>query len=221
MFNYWKKIDSLHHMNRLLLAFIVTLVLIIMSLIIALATSPKRYEFWLTPSMAANGGLLEEGQIPDQYVQGFVASLLPTINTWSKSGVTEFTNNLSGFHYYFTPRHRQLMEETLTAYKDTQLFNRTQIASLYRFMEPNDIQSIGNNVWDVHLILRITQRLKDDSPMVIADKVIDYHVRVVKLNLSRLQNPFQLALDGYTQPEHLVKDLLATPLEKKLNETTN
>jgi hypothetical protein len=51
--------------------------------------------------------------------------------------------------------------------------------------------------------------------MVITDKVVDYHLRVVKVTLSRLQNPFQLALDGYTQPETLVKDLLATPLEEK------
>ena len=77
-------------------------------------------------------------------------------------------------------------------------------------MEDDDVKPLGNNTWEVHLVLRITQRLKDDSPMVIADKVVDYHVRVVKISLSRLQNPFQLALDGYTKPEILVKDLLAT-----------
>ena len=218
MFNYWKKIDNLNHINRLLLACVVTLILIIFGLIIALATSPKRYEFWLTPNMAANGGLIKAGEIPNQYIQGFVANLLPTINTWSTSGKKEFESNLAGFHYYFTPRHRALMEKTLTAYQDAQLFNRTQVASLYRFMEPNDVKAIGTNTWEVHVVLRITQRLSDDSPMVIADKVVDYHLRVVKINLSRLQNPFQLALDGYTQPEQLVKDLLATTLENKHNE---
>ena len=45
--------------------------------------------------------------------------------------------------------------------------------------------------------------------MVIADKVVDYHYRVVKINLSKLQNPFGLAIDGYSQPEHLLKDLLS------------
>ena len=58
------------------------------------------------------------------------------------------------------------------------------------------------------MVLRITQRLNDNSPMVIADKVVDYHVRVVKVTTSKLQNPFQLALDGYTQPETLIHDLL-------------
>ena len=86
-------------------------------------------------------------------------------------------------------------------------------------MEPDDVKAIGTNTWEVHVILRITQRLSDDSPMVIADKIVDYHIRVVKINLSHLQNPFQLALDGYTRPEQLVKDLLATPLEEKHNET--
>lgn len=219
MFKYWKKIDNLNHINRLLLAAVATCTLIIFALIITLATSPKRYEFWLTPNMAANGGLIKAGEIPNQYVQGFVANLLPTINTWSKSGKKEFESNLAGFHYYFTPRHRALMASTLTAYQDAQIFNRTQVASLYRFMDPDDVKAIGSNTWEVHVILRITQRLTDDSPMVIADKVVDYHIRVVKIDLSHLQNPFQLALDGYTQPEQLIKDLLATPLENKHNET--
>jgi hypothetical protein len=212
MFHYWKKVDSLHHINRLLLAFIAVLILIVTGLITTLANMPKHVEFWLTPTMSANGGLIKENQISKEYIQGFVATLLPTINTWSHRGKTEFATNLSGFHYYFTARHQELMNKTLRAYKDAQLFNRVQVASLYRFMEEDDVKPLGNGAWEVHLVLRITQRLKDNSPMVIADKVVDYHVRVVKVNLSRLQNPFQLALDGYTQPEALVNDLLATDL---------
>lgn len=212
MFHYWKKVDSLNHINRLLLAFVAVLILIVAGLVTTLANMPKRFEFWLTPTMSVNGGLIRANQISKEYVQGFVATLLPTINTWSNGGKTEFANNLSGFHYYFTPRHQALMNKTLNAYKDAQLFERIQVASLYRFMEDDDVKPLGNNTWEVHLVLRMTQRLKDDSPMVIADKVVDYHVRVVKVSLSRLQNPFQLALDGYTQPEALVKDLLATDL---------
>ncbi|MBA2656838.1 MAG: DUF2895 family protein [Tatlockia sp.] len=215
MFSYWKKIDNLNHINRLLLAFLSVLILIVAGLIITLAKLPNRYEFWLTPSMTSNGGLIKENQVPKEYVQGFVATLMPALNTWSKAGKAEFANNLASFHYYFTPRHQELMKNTLAAYKDAQLFNRVQVASLYRFMENDDVKALSANTWEVHLVLRITQRLKDDSPMVIADKVVDYHIRVVKVNLSRLQNPFQLALDGYSHPETLVKDLLASPLEEK------
>lgn len=209
MFEYWKKIDSLQHHNRLLLAFIGVLSVMVLALIITIITMPKRYEFWLSPNMAANGGLMKASDIPNEYVQGYVTSLMPTLYSWTNKGKDEFTQNIKAFHYYFTLRHEQLLRETLAAYKNAQLFDRTQVASLYRFMEPQDIQKIVPNTWEVKLILRITQRLKDNSAMVIADKVVAYHLRVVKLNLSRLHNPFQLALDGYTRPEERLQDLLA------------
>ena len=218
MFNYWKKIDSLHHHNRLLLAFIGALTTIILALTITLYSMPKRYEFWLSPNMAANGGLIRAHDIPNEYVQGFVTSLIPTLYSWQANGKDEFNRNLKAFHYYFTPRHEHILEQTLSAYKNAQLFNRSQVASLYRFMEADDIKRIGPSSWQVKLVLRVTQRLKDNSPMVIADKVVAYHLRVVKLNLSRLHNPFQLALDGYTKPETLVKDLLVQPENTHAND---
>ena len=209
MFDYWKKIDALNQMNRMLLAMLMVLLVVIGGLFIVLMSAPKHMEFWLSPNLAANGGLMKSGEVPDEYVHGFVSTLLPTLNTWSKSGVAEFNQNLQGFYYYFTPRHQRLMQKTLTDFQEAQLFNRTQIASLYRFMEPNDIQRIGKDAWDAHIALRITQRLDDKNPMVIADKVVDYHVRVVKVTTSKLHNPFQLALDGYTKPEVLLHDLLS------------
>ena len=208
MFNYWKKIDSLHHHNRLLLAFSGVLTLIVFALIITLYSLPKRYEFWLSPSMNANGGLIKSSEISNEYVQGFVSSLLPTLYSWQAKGKEVFNNNLKAFQYYFTPRHQHLLQQTLSAYNNAQLFNRSQTASLYRFMEPRDVKKIASNSWEVKLILRISQRLQDNSTMVIADKIVAYHLRVVKVNLSKLHNPFQLALDGYTKPEQLVKDLL-------------
>ncbi len=209
MFEYWKKVDSLNHMNRLLLAFAALLTLIVLSLIIALSNVHTRYEFWLSPGMAANGGLIKDGEIPDEYVQGFVASMMPTLYTWSKAGKEEFAQNIAGFHYYFTPKHQHLLEKMQDTYDEAQLFSRTQIASLYRFIEPDDIKLLAPDTWEVRLVLRITQRLSNDNTMVIADKVVEYHIKVVKVRLSKLQNPFQLALDGYTQPERRLTDLLA------------
>lgn len=209
MFDYWKKIDSLNHLNRLLLATIVVLLLTILGLFIVLIKVPKQIEFWLAPPVSTTGGLIKAGEIPDEYVHGFATALIPVLNTWSKSGKQEFMKNIQVFHYYFTPRYQQLMKKTLKSFQDGQLFNRTQVASLYRFLEPGDVKRLSANTWEVHLVLRITQRVNDKSPMIIADKVVDYHIRVVKVTLSKLLNPFQLALDGYTLPEQLVADLLS------------
>lgn len=213
MFDYWKRLDALSHINRLLLAFIAALIIFSVFLLAALIKAPERVEFWLAPNMNANGGLIKAGEIPDEYVHGFATSLIPSLNTWSQSGRQEFEANMQGFHYYFTSRHQSLVSQTFLAYQNAQLFNRSQVASLYRFMEKSDVRRLGKDSWEVHLVLRITQRLNDKSPMVIADKVVDYHIRVVKVNLSKILNPFQLALDGYTQPEKLVKDLLSQETE--------
>lgn len=218
MFDYWKKVDSLHHHNRLLLSFVGVLVVIVLALTITLYTLPKRFEFWLSPSMSKNGGLIKAGDISNEYVQGFVSSLFPVLYSWQANGKVEFRLKTKSFHYYFTPRHQQLLEQTLASFNNAQLFKRSQTASLYRYMEADDIKRLGANEWEVKLVLRITQRLSDNSPMIIADKVVSYHLRVVKLSLSKLQNPFQLALDGYNQKETLVKDLLIQTEDKDAND---
>ena len=207
MFKYWKKIDELHHINRILLAAILGLMLIISGLILTIITSPKRFEFWLTPQMAANGGLMKPDQVTDEYVQGFVSTLLPLINTWNDD--KDFSKHLHEFHYYFTPNFREHLVKTKHAYKEAQLFNRIQTASLYRFIESSDIKQLSNNAWEVHLILHLTQRLNTKNPMLIADKIVEYTVRVVKVNESRLLNPFELAIDGYSKPETTIEDLLS------------
>lgn len=206
MFKYWKKIDELHHINRILLATIFGLMFIISGLMLTIITTPKRFEFWLTPQMAANGGLMKPDQVSNEYVQGFVSTLLPVINTWNND--KDFTKHLHDFHYYFTPNFHEHLAKTMRAYKEAQLFNRIQTASLYRFIEPSDIKHLGENAWEVHLILHLTQRLNTKNPLLISDKVVEYFVRVIKVNESRLLNPFELMIDGYTKPEVVIKDLL-------------
>ena len=51
MFNYWKKIDALNQVNRLLLSTIMVLLLIISGLFAALMSAPKHMEFWLAPNL--------------------------------------------------------------------------------------------------------------------------------------------------------------------------
>lgn len=209
MFEYYKKIDSLNHLNRLLLLACTAFFILNLWLGWAFIKAPSKLQIWLTPTMGASGGLIKADEIPDEYVHGFVTTLIPTLNSWSKAGEDEFGKNIEYFKYYFTPRFRDVLDTNKQALEKAGLFSRTQTASLYRFLEPGDVQKIGHNLWDVHLVLRITQKLNEQSAMVIADKVVDYHYRVVKINLSKLQNPFGLAIDGYSQPEHLLKDLLS------------
>lgn len=207
MFKYWKKIDELHHINRILVAVILSLMLIITGLMLTIITAPKRFEFWLTPQMAANGGLMKPDQVSNEYVQGFVSTLLPLVSTWNNE--KDFSKHLHEFHYYFTPHFQESLLKTSHAYEKSQFFERIQTASLFRFIEPSDIKRLSNNAWEIHLILHLTQRLNTKNPMLISDKIVEYFVRVIKVNESRLLNPFELAIDGYTKPETMLTDLLS------------
>lgn len=209
MFDYYRKIDSLSYLNRLLLVCCGGFFILNLWLGWALIQAPHQLRIWLSPSMSASGGLVKADDIPDEYVHGFVATLIPNLNSWTMAGEQEFAENIAKYQYYFTPRFRDVLETNRQALEKAGLFSRTQTASLYRFLESQDVNKIGYDLWDVHLMLRITQKLNEQSAMVIADKVVDYHYRIVKVNVSKLQNPFGLAIDGYSQPERLVKDLLS------------
>ncbi|WP_028389150.1 DUF2895 family protein [Legionella fairfieldensis] len=209
MFDYYKKVDSLNQLNRLLLVVCVAFFIITLWLGYALLQAPSRLEIWLTPAMRASGGLVKAEDIPDEYVHGFASTLIPPLHTWTANGEAEFKQAIAQYRHYLTPRYRDVLTANTQALEKAGLFSRTQMVSLYRFLEPQDVKKIGHNLWEVHLVLRITQKLNEQSTMVIADKVVDYHYRVVKVNVSKIHNPFGLALDGYNQPEHLVRDLLS------------
>lgn len=208
MFSYWHKIDKLHHHNRLILVSNLLLFVITLALIATIITLPQRYEFWLTPKLSANGGVVEANKISDEYIQGFVATLAPTLFSWTHHGSRQYLQKIKQLHFYLSPRHRDLLKQQIQAYSEGQLFERNQSASLYRFFEPGDVKKIAHNVWEVHCVLRLTQRLDDSSAMVLSDKLVSLKLRVIKLNYSRLENPFQLALDGYSEKEVAIKDFL-------------
>ncbi|STX81569.1 integrating conjugative element protein, PFL_4703 family [Legionella busanensis] len=209
MFEYYKKLDTLNQLNRLLLVCCGAFFLLTLWLGFALMKAPSKLQIWLTPSISANGGLIKAEDIPDEYVHGFVATLIPHLHSWQAQGAEAFNQKILSYQHYFTPRFQDVLAANQDALDKAGLFSRTQLTSLYRFLEPNDVKRLSHTSWEVHLVLRLTQKLNNHSTMVIADKVVDYHYRVVKVNVSKLQNPFGLALDGYSQPERLIKDLLS------------
>jgi len=216
MFSYWKKVDELNHINRLLLLMVGILSILTLVLIVSLAKAPNQMRFWLTPTLMSQGGEITAQQIPKSSVYSFVATMLPLVNSWSGNEEGELNGVAAQYHYYFTQRHRHLLNESIKAYKTAQLFKRTQTASLYKSLDADDVKQLAPGLWEVHVQLRLIQRLNDKNPLIIADKVVDYHIRVAHVGLSYEQNPFELALDGYSKPERLLHNLLEGETREKV-----
>lgn len=208
MFSAYKKIDKLAEHGRLLMGFVCILVVLNLALIFTLTTSPSRYEFFLTTSMAAAGGEVKVGEVQDENVYSFAAMLMPHFLSWEKSNIDDVKKQMHLKQYYMSPRHLALQKHNIEENHSTGMYERSQTASLYREMEVHDVQRVSKNVWSVHLVLRVMQRLDDTDKELISDKVIDYHVRVARADIPKTLNPYSLVLDGYSEKERLLKDIL-------------
>ena len=198
MFVYWKKLDNLAFANRLLVGIIAALLLVVVILSTTLAMMPSKFRFFVTPTLASTGGEIYQNDIPDSAVYSFVATLFPMLNSWSGEDKQEYLKTIQSYKPYLSPRHLELLTDAYSFMKKAGLTDKSQTASLYS----------GSDLWQVHIKLRLTQRINEKNPMVIADKVVSYKVRVMRVKLSHQQNPFELALDGYSQKETIEKNLL-------------
>lgn len=208
MFSYWKKLDQLNQINRLLVVLIGVLAILVFVLGISLACMPHRLRFFITPTLAQKGGELKAEVIPQTAIYSFVATLFPMLHSWQGEDPDEYSKILQSYKPYLSPRHLELAEQAYLFMKETGVIHKFQQASLYSGFEPQLVESIAPNLWTVRLKLRLTQRLSEKNSLVISDKIVGYQVRVIRVHLSHEMNPFELALDGYGEKEVLIKNLL-------------
>jgi len=208
MFVYWKKLDNLAFANRLLVGIIAALMLVVVTLSATLAMMPSKFRFFVTPTLASTGGEIYQNDIPDSAVYSFVATLFPMLNSWSGEDKQEYLKTIQSYKPYLSSRHLELLTDAYSFMKKAGLTDKAQTASLYSGFERSLVQKIAPDLWQVHIKLRLTQRINEKNPMVIADKVVSYKVRVMRVKLSHQQNPFELVLDGYSQKETIEKNLL-------------
>jgi len=208
MFDSYKRIDAITDKARLLMLGFILMCFLNAGLIITIYKMPSNYKFYLTPSLYEQGGELKASQIHKENVYSFASSMMPLLLTWNKGSTSEREKFISSHQNYFSPNHILEMRKIYQVYKTTGLYERYQSATIYKEFDISDIKHISNNVWVVHLILRVTQRINDHDDQLISDKVIDYKVRVIKSTLSKMHNPFGLMLDGYDAQERQLEDKL-------------
>lgn len=208
MFAYWKTLDNLAFMNRLLVAIIGGLLAAVVVLSATLAFMPTTFRFFVSPTLAQSGGEIYKEEVPDAAVYAFVATLFPMLHSWSGDNREDYLKTIGRYKSYLSPRHVELLNEAYLFMKQAGLVDKSQTASLYSGFEQGLVTYLAPNLWQVRIKLRLTQRINEKNPMVISDKVVSYAVRVMRVNLSHQLNPFELALDGYSEKEVVLTNLL-------------
>ena len=207
MFNYWKKIDAQNQLVKAQWVFISILTVIALSFYAGWMKSSKEMTVYVPPSMIAQGGFVKPGEIPNEEIYSLAFQIFSAVNVWHEDGEKDYLNNIQRYQNFLTPRFREQLLANYQERKQTGEAKRIRTMSIYQGYESDDVQSLGAGVWDVHLMMRLTERL-DAASIVSKDVLMDYTLRVVHTNISRAKNPVGLMLDGYAKPEKRIKSFV-------------
>ena len=181
-----------------------------------LVRAPHTIDVYTSPD-ARYGSLHEQGDVPPTAVYSFASYIFTILNTWSKDGEIDYKAQASALNAYLSPAYFQFVYDDADARLDRT--SQNQLKGRTRTVTPADgssysasaVKIIGPDSWVVYLDLHIEERL--DS-IVVKDSYVRYPIRVIKRQISRERNPWQLALDGYYKtPERLLVNDKTAQLE--------
>jgi integrating conjugative element protein (TIGR03746 family) len=165
--------------------------------------TPKEIVVHFPPSLSVGGTMRVndgEPQIAPQEVYTFAYYIWQQLNRWPSDGSVDYGNQIFAMQNYVTPQCRAQLEADLAArMKDGELRLRTRAISEITGLSyaPNRVLDEGSGQsWMVFLDAQVQETFKG---MPVKDIYVRYPVRVVRYDVDRQRNPWQLAIDCYGQ----------------------
>lgn len=185
-----------------------------LSLIVALAgiyaawSHPKTLDLNFAPSMATGGSVqVRDGVAPvaSTSVYGFGYYIWQQLNRWQKDGSKDYGTQIYDFQSYITPSCQEQLKADLKKRSGSgELRSRTrQVTEIpgYSFQEARVIAE-GSSAWTVLLDMQVVETLNGTE---VKNTYVRYPLRIVRFEVDRERNPFQLGLDcfGNNAPERI------------------
>ncbi|WP_230971771.1 PFL_4703 family integrating conjugative element protein [Nitrogeniibacter aestuarii] len=185
-----------------------------LSMLLAVFWRAQQTEFIVhVPPDLSNGAALAVGTTsavpsPNVYLFGFY--ILQQLNRWPKDGSTEAGERIFSLQNYLTPSCRQyLIDDMHRKTSRGELARRTRaLQAIPGFgFAPNRVLNHGSGGWTVLIDAQLTETT---NGVPVKDTFIRYPLHVVRYDVDREQNPWQLALNCYggREPERLSQDAL-------------
>ncbi len=196
-------LKGIRYRNRIIIFLSCSLILAIGGLVRA----PHTIDVYTSPD-PRYGSLHEQGDVPPTSVYSFASYIFTILNTWSKDGAVDYKAQASALNAYLSPTYFQYVYDDADARLDRT--SQNQLKGRTRTVTPADgasysdsaVKILGPDVWVVYLDLHVEERVDN---IVVKDSYVRFPMRVIKRDISRVKNPWQLALDGYYEtPERLV-----------------
>lgn len=177
-----------------------------LSLIVGWHLSEQKVRVFIPPQVPTSGLTMTANDVPAASVFSFAYYVWQNLNDWSSDGAEDYPANLTKFSPFLTPNfHHELTMDFQKRFQAGEVQHRLRnllgvSGSLY---VPSDVEYVGHGTWLVHLVMHLSERVKDnDAP--VKDIQMSYTLRVVSYDVSGTQNQWGLALDGFSgEPERI------------------
>lgn len=207
MFKLWKKMDNDRQLIQALWRMVAVLVGVIGLLAIGWMSAPSRLTVYVPPDISTGATNLKPEVIPVGVIYAFAFEIFTAINTWSVSGESDYLTAISTYRYYLTPRFQAVLLNDEKKRLAEGGLSRVRLMTGYSGMGYSDdsVKVIGKNMWQVNMTLRVVESVSGET---IKDVVIDYPLRIVRVNEATTLNPWGLAIDGFVSKPSRAKTLV-------------
>jgi integrating conjugative element protein (TIGR03746 family) len=146
------------------------------------------------PPDLRSGAILKAGEVPPSQVFLFAQYILQQLNNWDTNGAEDYPKNINRLRYYLTPRYGQQLKDMIKDLPSSELRDRIRVFKpvLNDVYEEKDVVPMGDS-WLVWLDVNISETVLGQP---VKDVTWRYPIRVVRHDINREVNPWQLALDG-------------------------
>jgi len=173
---------------------IIGLFLVIIVMTFGWSQAPKDITLHYPPDLRS-GAQMKPGEILPSSVYVFSQYILQQLNSWDINGSKDYPKKVGMLRHYLTPGYQKQLEDDIDL-REAQGELRDRVRS-FSFVpgsayDENFVQFDGDawTVWfDVHIKEYVLGNL-------IKEVSLRYPIRVVRYDVDREKNPWQLALDG-------------------------
>lgn len=192
--SFANELENVRQAGRYKTRIIIGLFLVIVVMAIGWGQAPKDITLHYPPDLRG-GATMKVGEIDPAGVYLFAQYILQQLNSWDVDGERDYPNRVSLLRYFLTPDYHQQLNEDVKERKDQgELKNRVRTLSFVAGSAYKEsFVQIDGDAWIVWFDVHIKEHVLGNT---VKDVTLRYPIRVVRYDVDREKNPWQLALDG-------------------------
>lgn len=206
LFNTWRELDAQKLIIRSQWVLLGGLFLLLTLVLLGWNNAQKTQRVYFPPSLQS-GGFTHINKVPKSTVYAFAFQIFSAVNSWPDGGIKDYDNNIHAYHNYFSESMLSDFQSDFKLRQREGALSRKRMVSAVVGMgyNPSKIIYEGNGVWKINLKLNVVETV---GGTVVKHVIMDYPLRIERVDTSIQVNPWGLVLAGYTQAPYRIKTLM-------------